>query len=199
LLKDTDHSYKRNFKLTISQVKIFCGEMITNSNYSKDKKLKLLELIKNSTENQLVEIMKKFIVRKPTKKELTEAKKYFIRNKLLQEKKGPVGSVGGMSVYSMPTWMAWRNLKGLLQTRTLQCKQIDHINKRRLCLDQAQVALFESQLKLLKTIITDDCPLNDDVDGCRRKGIQMTRNVQDKLDRQLQRSKARQQQGLYEY
>lgn len=185
--------------MTTSQVKIFCGEIVTKSNYKKDEKLQLLEFIKNATENQLVEIMKKLILRKPTKKELVEAAHLFAKNKLLQEKKGPVGSVGGMSVYSMPTWIAWRNLKGLLHTRTLECKQIDHINKRRLCLDQAQVALFSSQLKLLKTIVTDDCPLNDDVDGCRRKGIIMTRNVQDKLDRQLQRSKARQQQGLYEY
>jgi hypothetical protein len=185
--------------LNTSQVKIFCGEIIVKSNYKKEHKLKLLEFIKTATENQLGEILKKLILRKPTKEELVEASKIFARNKLLQEKKGPVGSVGGMSVYAMSTWIAWRNLKGLLHTRDLECKQIQHINKKRLCIDQAQVALFQSQLNLLKAIINNDCPLNDEVDVCRRKGILMTRNVQDKLKRQLQRSKARQQKGLYEY
>lgn len=186
--------------MSTSQVKIFCGEIITKSYYKKEDKLKLLEFIQKATENQLVEIMRKLILKKPTKEELAEISKIvFTRNNLLQERQSPNGSVGGMSVYAMSTWIAWRNLKGLLHTRTLECKQIQHINKKRLCLDQAQVALFQSQLNLLKAIINNDCPLNDDVDGCRRKGIEMTRNVQDKLDRQLQRSKVRQQQGLYEY
>lgn len=179
--------------MNTSDVKIFCGEIVVKSTYSKEKKLQLLEEIKNATESQLVKLVSEIFIRKPTKDEIKLYKKY------LQEKKGPVGSVGGMSVYSMSTWIAWRNLKGLLHSRMLQCKQIADINKKNLCLDQAQTALFESQLKLLKTIINNDCPFNENVDLCRRKGIEMTRNIREKLDRQLERSKKKQEQGLYEY
>lgn len=180
--------------MNTSQVKIFCGEIVVKSKYSKEKKLQLLESIKNSSESKLVKIMGDLgIGRKATKEELDLYKKY------LQEKRGPVGSVGGMSIYSMATWIAWRNLKGLLHTRMLQCKQIGDINKKNLCLDQAQVALFQSQLKLLKTIINNDCQFNDNIDFCRRKGIEMTRNIQEKLDSQLDRSKKKQEKGLYEH
>lgn len=179
--------------MTTSQVKIWCGEMLVSSKYPKEKKLQLLESIKNATEPQLLDIVREIFIRKPTKEELHTYKKQLL------EKRGPVGSVGGMSIYSMPTWIAWRNLKGVLHSRILQCKQIADINKKNLCLDEAQVALFQSQLKLLKTIINNDCPFNDNVDLCRRKGIEMTRNIQDKLDRQLQRSKKKQEKGLYEY
>lgn len=180
--------------MNTSQVKIFCGEIVVKSSYSKEKKLQLLESIKNANESQLVKILGGLGVgRKPTKEEIDLYKKYLV------EKRGPVGSVGGMSIYSMATWVAWKNLKGLLNTRMLQCKQIADINKKNLCLDQAQTALFQSQLKLLKTIINNDCPFNDNVDLCRRKGIEMTRNIREKLDRQLERSKKKQEQGLYEY
>lgn len=179
--------------MTTSQVKIWCGEILVESNYPKEKKLQLLESIKNATEEQLLDIVREIFIRKPTREEMIVYKKHLL------EKRGPVGSVGGMSVYAMPTWIAWRNLKGVLHSRMLQCKQIADINKKNLCLDQAQTALFESQLKLLKTIINNDCPFNENVDLCRRKGIEMTRNIREKLDRQLERSKKKQEKGLYEY
>lgn len=187
-----------------NQLKIVCGFEITTSNLNSKVKRELLSFVEKANEDQLKYLI---VFQKLPANQLTESEKKTIdiefkkryESLLEQDINSPVGVICGMSVFSPGIWANWRQLKGMMTERNLRCKQIANIRQKNLCTDYSKIIFFKKQLYLIRQVMKMDCPKTQNPNNCMRKGqiaIQATTN---KLQRLLDRSHRKQDQGLYNF
>jgi hypothetical protein len=185
-----------------NQLKIACGLEITSSNLKSSDKLHLLSFVENANEHQL----KYFLVHnKQINKALTENQKELIdkefeyHKRLVEDVMAPIGVICGMSVFTPGIWNSWRQLKGAMIQRNLQCKNSPNTRQKHLCVDYSKIIFFKKQIFLINQVIRMDCPKTQNPNNCVRKGQGALQATTNKLQRLLNRSHRTQDQGLYNF
>lgn len=185
------------------QLKIVCGYEIVTSESTPSEKKRLLSFVEQANEEQL----KYFVIfhKLPTK-QLTENERINLDSEfkkqyssLLEDINSPVGVICGMSVFSPNIWASWRQLKTLLINRNLKCKGIQNIRQKNLCMDYSKIIFFKKQLYLIRQVMRMDCPKTQNPNNCIKKGQTAIQATNNKLQRLLDRSSRKQDQGLYNF
>jgi len=150
----------------LKEYKIFAGNMIIESDNTKELKIQLLNFIKSATEPQV----KNFILNGTVMESIKEDKVKVINEQFEKAyvEEGVLKTILGMILLTPSGWAIWRMLGAALNQAKVKCGVFSAGSKRDLCLAAAYRDTEQKRIALLKKE-SSNCKQSKNPDKCMKK------------------------------
>jgi len=176
----------------LKEYKIFAGNMIVESDNTKEVKNQLLDFIKSASDPQVKNFILNGTVMENVKKDKLKDINEQFEKAYIEE--GVLKSIFGMFLLSPPGWVMYRAIRATFSKASRKCGALSIGKIRDICLLRCKVTKYQKLIRLI-TGQMKNCTSSKNPSKCKQKGADKLGKWKEELGEVLARIKDVQSSG----